>query len=98
MRCFSCGAEIAVGRRLDFRAECPACGADAHVCLNCAHYDPGAYNKCREPQAEWVADREKANRCEYFRPSAASAGSSKRAEDARAKLDSLFKKKDESGE
>jgi hypothetical protein len=47
---------------------------------------------CREPQAEWVSDRERANRCEYFRPSGAPGGPSKRASDARAKLDSLFKK------
>jgi len=81
-----------VEERVDFRAECPSCGADAHVCLNCAHYDPGAYNKCREPQAEWVSDREKANRCEYFRPSAAEQRSAERAEQARAKLQSLFKR------
>lgn len=92
MRCFSCGAGIETGRRVEFRAECPSCGRDAHVCLNCGHYDPGARNMCREPQAEWVTDREVANRCEYFRPSGAPGGSSRRASDARAKLDSLFKK------
>ena len=92
MYCHSCGAGIPVGCRVDFRAECPSCGADAHVCLNCAHYDPGAHNMCKEPQAEWVSDRERANRCEYFRPSAARGAPSKRASDARANLDSLFKK------
>ena len=95
MNCFSCGAAIETGRRVDFRAECPSCGSDAHVCLNCSHYDPGAYNQCREPQAEWVSNREKANRCEYFRPSGAWKTSSKRTSDARAKLDSLFKKEED---
>lgn len=95
MHCYSCGAEIATGRRVDFRAECPSCGKDAHVCVNCALYDPGAYNKCREPQADWVSDREKGNRCEYFRPSGARGPASGRAADARAKLDSLFKKDDD---
>jgi len=92
MNCFSCGTAIDTGRRVDFRAECPSCATDAHVCLNCAHYDPSAHNMCREPQAEWVTDREKANRCEYFRPSGAPGRPSSRASDARAKLDSLFKK------
>jgi hypothetical protein len=92
MNCFSCGAAIDTGRRVDFRAECPSCGVDTHVCLNCVHYDPGSHNMCREPQAEWVKDREKSNRCEYFRPSMAPGRPSSRVSDARAKLDSLFKK------
>ncbi len=92
MYCHFCGAKIHTGDRVDFRAECDSCGRDAHVCVNCSLYDPGAHNMCREPQAEWVSDREKANRCEYFRPSASPGKRSKRAEDARSKLDSLFKK------
>ena len=92
MYCHFCGSEIETGQRVDFRAECPSCGRDAHVCVNCSHYDPGAHNMCKEPQAEWVSDRERANRCEYFRPSMTRTGLPKRADDARAKLDSLFKK------
>lgn len=92
MHCHFCGKQIAVGRRVDFRAECPSCGRDVHICVNCTLYDEGAYNKCREPQAEWVSDREKANRCEYFRPSSAGSVASQRTRDARAKLDHLFKK------
>lgn len=92
MHCSFCGAEIPAKERVDFRAECPACGRDAHICLNCALYEPGAYNECREPQADWVPDREKANRCEYFRPSTTRSSSSQRASDARSKLNDLFKK------
>jgi hypothetical protein len=94
LECHFCGKHVPVGQRVDFRAECPSCGRDVHICLNCAHYDEGAHNKCREPQAEWVADREKSNRCEYFRPGSGRGASSKRASDARSKLDDLFKKKD----
>jgi len=93
MRCFFCMKEIQFGERVDFRAECPSCGRDVHICVNCALYDEGAYNKCREPQADWVSDREKANRCEYFRPASGRSSASRRTEDARAKLDGLFKKK-----
>ena len=27
---------------------------------------PGANNQCREPQAEWQTDKDKANFCEFF--------------------------------
>ncbi len=92
MYCYFCGKQVATVGRVDFRAECPSCGRDMHICVNCVFYDEGAHNKCREPQADWVPDREKANRCEYFRPSAKGSSASQRAKDARAKLDGLFKK------
>jgi hypothetical protein len=92
--CFFCGKEVLVKGRVDFRAECPSCSRDVHICVNCALYDRGAHNECREPQAEWVSDREKSNRCEYFRPSSTHSASPQRTKDARAKLDDLFKKKD----
>ena len=47
------------------------CGADLHVCVQCRHHDPGAYNECRETNAEPVRDRDRANRCDWFAPGAA---------------------------
>jgi len=96
MGCFACGAsfELASGERVAFRDACGRCGADLHVCRNCAHYDPGAYNACREPQAERVADSERANRCDWFAP--AGAGAAHEGEtrpDPRAALDALFRKR-----
>jgi len=95
MRCFGCDAVIALapGERVGFRDECDHCGADLHVCRNCALHDPGAHNQCREPNTEWVGDRERGNHCEYFAPSDRGGGEAAVAADAaRAKLDSLFKK------
>lgn len=96
MRCFACDApvELATGERVGFRDDCPGCGADLHVCCNCQNHDPGAHNQCREPNAEWVSDRERANRCDYFRPGGR-GGSEAAAAGARARtdLDALFKKK-----
>jgi hypothetical protein len=93
--CFACGARIELrsGERVGYRDVCPACDADLHACRNCAHHDPGAYNECREPNAERVSDRERANRCDYFAPGAGRGGQGAepraRARDA---LDDLFKK------
>jgi len=95
MPCFSCNAaiELAAGERIGFRDTCVKCGSDLHTCRNCAHYDPGAYNQCREPNAEWVSDRERANRCDYFaygdRSHDSAGGEQARA---RSALDNLFKK------
>ena len=74
--------------------ECAGCGNDLHVCRNCAHHDPSAYNECRESSAERGGDRERANRCEYFRPGGTGgdeSASSERA-DALSALDALFEK------
>ena len=71
MQCHSCRTEIplAAGESVGFRDACDRCQADLHSCLNCAHHDPAAYNECRESSAERVLDQDRANRCEYFRPS-----------------------------
>ena len=90
MQCRSCRKEVNVGGRVGFRDECPHCGADLHSCRHCRLHDSGAYNECREPAAERVSDRERANRCEYFQPAAGAGVSS--PDDARAKLEALFKK------
>jgi hypothetical protein len=94
MQCFACGRELPLrsGERVGFRDSC-ACGADLHVCRNCKHHDPAAYNECREPNAERVGDRDRGNRCDYFVPreGAATAGSS--PANPRASLEDLFKKR-----
>jgi len=95
MGCFSCSAavELAAGERIGFRDTCDKCDADLHVCLCCIHHDSNAYNQCRESNAEWVSDRERANRCDYFTYGDRSHDSAS-AEQARARttLDDLFKK------
>jgi hypothetical protein len=94
MRCFGCGGvtSLASGERIGFRDTCAACGRDLHVCRNCAHHDPSAYNECREPNAERVGERDRSNRCEYFTPGeAAGARAGAERKPARASLDALFK-------
>ena len=95
MRCFACDAsiELPAGDKVGFRATCDACAADLHCCRNCELHDPAAQNQCREPGAEWVADRERANHCEYFAPSDRGGGEAAAAASAaRSALEDLFKK------
>ncbi|NTU59971.1 MAG: hypothetical protein HGA98_02805, partial [Deltaproteobacteria bacterium] len=67
MTCARCGAALPAppyGRR----DTCPGCTADLHACVQCAHYSPGSYNDCREPQADRVTDKERSNFCDWFAP------------------------------
>ncbi len=95
MRCHACGSEVelASGESVGYRESCVRCAADLHVCRNCAHYDPSAYNECRESSAERVLDRDRANRCDYFRPGSGGEGVADDRTKTLASLDSLFKKR-----
>ena len=94
MRCASCHREIELGpeRRVAFRDTCEGCDADLHSCVHCAHYEPGAYNDCREPSAERVRDRDRANRCDWFQPGDRTGEGADGRGAALADLDALFKK------
>jgi len=64
--CHACKKELSDDRKTGRRDECPGCHADLHCCLNCAHHDKTASRQCREPSAEQVKDKGKANFCDYF--------------------------------
>ncbi|HNQ03050.1 MAG TPA: hypothetical protein PKH69_00410 [Thiobacillaceae bacterium] len=69
--CWRCGADISrLPRPLGRRAQCPGCHAELHVCRLCRHHDPGKAKQCREPMAEEVQDKTRANFCEWFQAQA----------------------------
>jgi len=94
--CWKCGASLASLslplRRLD---ECPQCRAELHVCKLCVEYEPRVAKHCREPTAEEVRDKERANFCDHFKlkPGAWKAADVAAADAARAELERLFGKK-----
>jgi len=90
--CWKCGApleDVALPlRRLE---ECRACGAELHACRLCEFFDPAVAKNCREPVAEEVKDKTRANFCDYFRPKArAWVSQGGPADAARAQLEALF--------
>lgn len=96
--CWKCGAELVdVPMPLGRREECAACHADLHVCRMCEFYDTSVAKSCREPVADEVSDKERANFCGYFkpRPNAHRARDSAAEDEARAKLKALFGESDE---
>lgn len=91
--CHACKTVVPILGILGRREECPKCRADLHVCLNCIHYDKSAYNECREPSADVVREKDRANFCDYFSARAEAAGGADRQKDLRAAAEALFKKK-----
>lgn len=94
MHCHACDAEhvLGPGERIGFRDDCERCGADLHACVNCRHYDPGAYNECRESGAERVLDKATANRCDWFAAGESAGGDGSTRDSALSDLENLFKK------
>jgi hypothetical protein len=92
--CHACKKALDLGRETGRRDECPYCSADLHCCLNCRFYDRSAPKQCREPQADLVRQKDKANFCDFFAfaetaDSSATAGGTDRSRKA---LDDLFRK------
>ena len=61
----------------------------------CEFFDPGVRRGCKEPVADEVSDRERANFCGYFTPTAGLGPgvedrASRASQAARAELDDLF--------
>lgn len=96
-RCHGCGGEIVQEGKIFRKDECPHCGRDLRCCRNCRHFHPPAHNQCLEPVAEWVADKERGNFCDYFQfaesfpPSGPGGERKSPEEEAREKWKRLFK-------
>lgn len=91
--CWRCGGSVNdLPQPLSRTAECRACRADLHTCKMCKFFAPNVRNGCREPVAEPITDKERANFCAFFQ---AALGphhpqNSAAAHNARAQLDALF--------
>ena len=94
MQCYNCQTVIELKGKPGRNDTCPKCTSYLHCCLNCRFHDPAAHNQCREPQADWVKEKEMANFCDYFEAvrEITSEQASKK-DKALKKLDDLFKKK-----
>lgn len=91
--CWKCGASMAdLPMPLSRTAVCTVCNADLHVCKLCEFYDTSVSNSCREPIADHVKDKERANFCDYFQPRANAyiARDQSNTANARTQLDALF--------
>jgi hypothetical protein len=94
--CWKCGADLSqLSLPLSRRDECARCRAELHVCRMCVDYDPSVAKHCREPTAEEVSDKTRANFCDFFvpRPAAYVPPDTGSVAQARLELEKLFGKK-----
>ena len=91
--CFSCGQVLSFSESVGRRDECSKCGADVHSCKNCIFFDLNSYNECREPTADAVREKERANFCEFFQARSGSTAVVDQQAAMHAAAEALFKKK-----
>lgn len=93
LSCWKCGAPLGdTPLPLGRLAQCKGCHAYLHVCRMCLFFDRGVSRQCREPVAEEVQDKTRANFCGYLQPNPAAykATDDGKARTAEAQLDALF--------
>lgn len=91
--CFHCGASLAALSLPISRGDaCPSCAKFLHNCRMCVNFDSTVPAQCREDDAEEVFNKERANFCDWYEPSAqAFDPTGKRADDsARSAAEALF--------
>jgi len=97
LACYRCGHSLAsLTLPLARRDECPNCTVEVHVCRMCRQYDPSEPTGCSEDDALEVREKERANFCDYFKPSgnAFSPGRMEAQDQARTELAALFNESD----
>jgi len=93
LHCWRCGAGLEdLSLPLSRLDECPECTVYLHVCRMCSHFDLAVSRACCEDDAEEVQEKERANFCDYFSPSAQAFDTGIAVADskARTQLDGLF--------
>lgn len=90
--CWNCGNALST---LDYGRQdsCGKCGRDTRACKGCIHYDRTCNNECREPQADRVVEKERANFCDYFKPAHNKNAAAQSRDSMKSAAESLFKKK-----
>jgi hypothetical protein len=94
MICWRCLKELSHIEMPQRNEACPRCNLSLRSCSNCEFYDEVAENKCREPQAPIIEDKEKSNFCPAYRAAETPHRLPPRPvtrESLKAKWDSLFK-------
>ena len=103
-RCYAC--TTALQSDIDWKGNCPKCGAQLHCCKQCSHFEPSTRFQCLKPIPARIAYKDQANECELFKPKvtvsrdgavaapppAPMLNDIRSPSDARTAFDNLFKK------
>ena len=91
--CWKCGTILTdLAETVGRHDVCLNCRAELYVCKMCEFYDPRVSNSCREPIADAVNNKERANFCGYFkiRPNAYQPPDDAAKETTQVQLKTLF--------
>lgn len=93
VNCYRCESELSfeMGDKIGRQDECDKCKVNLRCCKMCEFYDNLVYNECKEPNAERILDKEKANFCGYFILSGTGTKSTQTRDDMLAAANALFK-------
>ncbi len=94
--CWKCGSSLSALSLPFMRADaCPKCRAELHVARCVSIMTPGFAKHCREPTADEVSDKTRANFCGHYKPRAAAYTPPNTAEinKSLSELEKLFGKK-----
>jgi len=93
IKCYKCksSSDLEAGAEVIRSDDCDTCGTDLRCCKMCEFYDKNSYNECREPMADRITEKEKANFCDFFKLGSGSNGNSTAINPVDA-ANALFKK------
>lgn len=93
-KCYKCSKELdlTAGKDISRSEECPGCFASLRCCHMCDFYDKSSYNECREPTAERIVEKEKANFCDHYKLSTGQTKVNIKQDSALDAANALFKK------
>ena len=74
LHCFHCHARWEGESEPHRGAVCGKCGNDLRCCRNCRHNAPAFPNECIEKRAEPVAEKTRANLCDFYLPGVKAGG------------------------
>lgn len=92
VKCHKCNSALnfETGKDVGRSEECTNCYTSIRCCLMCEFYDKNSYNECKEPTADRIVDKEKANFCDFFK--LATSTTTDQKVDLLAQANALFKK------
>ncbi len=93
-KCYKCNdiLILEVGKDISRYENCTKCNASIRCCKMCQFYDTSSYNDCREPTADRIVEKEKANFCDFFKLGDGTNNDNEKKASALSAADALFKK------
>ena len=91
-KCYFCSKEIDPALAVYRSSTCSSCGNDLKICYNCRFYSSASHHECRETISERVAEKDRANFCDYFKIGNDYVNDSllEKQKESRKKIDDLF--------